>query len=112
MLHSTFGGTFIAVPPVRRIKKPAMKNQFSYLLYRVLPVMTMILSCSRQLVLSRFLLSYDSGDAVITNDVLAALLTSESMVFDSFALPWSLVPTLLMSPAAARVPSGNGAPHQ
>lgn len=107
MLHSTSGGTFIALPPVRRIKESVMENQLYCLLYRVLSVMTMILSCSWKLVLSCFLLSYCSGDTVIMNNVLAALLASESTVFYSFSLLWSLVATLPMFPTAARVTSGN-----
>lgn len=108
MLRSTSGGTFIALPPVRRIEKSVMENKLYCLLYRVLPVMTMILSCSWKLVLSCILLSYYSGDAVIENNILTALLASESTVFYCFSLPWALVPTLLMSPATARVTLGNG----
>lgn len=44
---------------------------------------------------------------MIENNVLAALLASESTVFYCFSLPWALVPTLLMSLATARVTSGN-----
>lgn len=46
MLHSTSGGIFIALPPVRMMEKSVMENELYCLVYRVLSVMTMILSCS------------------------------------------------------------------